>query len=115
MLTGAYWLPPARGVPGLPPEARRWVDTVARQVADAGLRAADLPPGGVDVRLAPLPAATSSDTTPGASSLLVDLEVWLHALASDLATATGADRAAAAGDPGPVRRSCAGAPDAPVD
>lgn len=30
--------------------------------------------------------------TPGAWSLLVDLEVWLHALAADLATATGADR-----------------------
>ncbi|MDV6291105.1 FUSC family protein [Streptomyces sp. UP1A-1] len=115
VLTGAYWLPPARCVPGLPPEARRWVDTVARQVADARPESGGPASGGVDVRLAPLPVATSSDTTPGASSLLVDLEVWLHALASDLATATGADRAAAADDPGPVRRSCAGAPDAPVD
>ncbi|MFD4263742.1 FUSC family protein [Streptomyces sp. NPDC058534] len=96
VLTGAYWLPPAQGAPCIPPEARRWMDTAARQVAAAGLRAADRPPLGVRVRLAPLPSVTSPATTPGAWSLLVDLEVWLHALASDLATATGADCPAAA-------------------
>ncbi|MEW2263349.1 FUSC family protein [Streptomyces sp. NPDC047853] len=92
VLTGAYWLPPARGAPDLPPAARQWMDTAARQVAAAGLRAAELPRGGVRVRFAPLPSVPPSAMTPGAWSLLVDLEVWLHALAADLATATGGSR-----------------------
>ncbi|MEU9644404.1 FUSC family protein [Streptomyces sp. NPDC048188] len=91
VLTAAYWLPPTQGAPGLPPGARQWAQTAARQVATASLEAADLPARGVRVRIAPLPSAVPSATSTAALSLLVDLEVWLHALAADLATATGAD------------------------
>ncbi|TDT42122.1 putative membrane protein YccC [Streptomyces sp. BK208] len=91
VLTAAYWLPPAQGAPGLPPGARQWAQTAARQVATASLEAAGLPARGVRVRIAPLPPAVPSATSTAALSLLVDLEVWLHALAADLATATGAD------------------------
>ncbi|MFE0202921.1 FUSC family protein [Streptomyces sp. NPDC058985] len=96
VLTGAYWLPPPQGAPDLPPGARRWVETAGRQVAAAALRAADLPSRGVTLRIAPLSPVVRSATAPGARSLLVDLDVWLHALAADLATATGAGR------PGPA-------------
>ncbi|MFG3322609.1 FUSC family protein [Streptomyces sp. NPDC048171] len=96
VLSGAYWLPPAQGVPGLPPGARQWVETAGRQVAAAAMRAADLPSRGVTLRIAPLSPVVRSGTSPGARSILVDLEVWLHALAADLATATGTDR------PGPA-------------
>ncbi|MFF0510152.1 FUSC family protein [Streptomyces sp. NPDC004250] len=92
VLNGAYWLPPSQGVPDLPPEAQRWVETAGQQVAAAALRAADIPSPGVTVRLAPLSPVVRSATSPGARSLLVDLEVWLHALAADLTTATGAGR-----------------------
>ncbi|MCF2129452.1 FUSC family protein [Strepomyces sp. STD 3.1] len=96
VLTGAYWLPPPQGAPDLPPGARRWVETAGRQVAAAALRAADLPSRGVTLRIAPLSPVVRSATAPGARSLLVDLDVWLHALAADLDTATGAGR------PGPA-------------
>ncbi|MFC9056799.1 FUSC family protein [Streptomyces sp. NPDC057074] len=96
VLSGAFWLPPSQGVSGFPPDAQRWVETAGRQVAAAALRAADLPSPGVTFRLAPLSPVVRSATSPGARSLLVDLEVWLHALAADLATATGAGR------PGPA-------------
>ncbi|MFF8572513.1 FUSC family protein [Streptomyces sp. NPDC015408] len=96
VLNGAYWLPPSQGVSGFPPDAQRWVETAGQQVAAAALRAADLPSPGVTFRLAPLSPVVRSATSPGARSLLVDLEVWLHALAADLATATGAGR------PGPA-------------
>ncbi|MFJ8148727.1 FUSC family protein [Streptomyces sp. NPDC096048] len=96
VLTGAYWLPPARDAPELPPGARRWAETAARQVAAAAVRAADLPLRGVDVRIAPLPPAVPPGTAAGVWPLLVDLEVWLHALAADLATMSGARRGAPA-------------------
>ncbi|MGW5782884.1 FUSC family protein [Streptomyces sp. NPDC003757] len=91
VLTAAYWLPATQGAPGLPPGARQWAQTAARQVATASLEAADLSARGVRVRIAPLHSAVPSATSTAALSLLVDLEVWLHALAADLATATGAD------------------------
>ncbi|MFE9703177.1 FUSC family protein [Streptomyces sp. NPDC005930] len=91
VLTAAYWLPPTQGAPGLPPGARQWAQTAARQVATASLEAADLPARGIRVRIAPLPSSVPSATPSAALSLLVDLEVWLHALAADLAAATGAD------------------------
>ncbi|MFI5853194.1 FUSC family protein [Streptomyces parvulus] len=96
VLTGAYWLPPAQGAPDLSPDARRWVETAGREVAAAAVRAADLPSHGVAFRIAPLSPAVRSATSPGARSLLVDLEVWLDALAGELATATGAGRPAPA-------------------
>ncbi|MEW2449287.1 FUSC family protein [Streptomyces parvulus] len=92
VLTGAYWLPPAQGAPDLSPDARRWVEAAGREVAAAAVRAADLPARGVAFRIAPLSPAVRSATSPGARSLLVDLEVWLDALAGELATATGAGR-----------------------
>ncbi|RSN64463.1 FUSC family protein [Streptomyces sp. WAC 04229] len=105
VLSGAYWLPPARGAPDLPTGARQWAETASRQVAAAALRAADLPPRGVRFRVAPLPPVVPSTTSPGALSVLVDLEVWLHSLAADLATATGAEDRPATADGTPSTRA----------
>ncbi|WP_077800055.1 FUSC family protein [Streptomyces sp. JHA26] len=99
VLVGAYWLPSPEGTPDLPPVLLRWVEEAADDVSSASLAAADLPEGGVRVRVAPLPAAALPGTAPDALSVLVDVEVWLHALAADLATATGARETAWADRP----------------
>ncbi|MGW7264500.1 FUSC family protein [Streptomyces sp. NPDC054842] len=94
VLVGAYWLPPADGAPGLPSPLLSWAQRAATELVSATREAADLPTGGVHVRLAPLPAGLLPQASPPALSLLIDVEVWLHALAADLAAASGADSAA---------------------
>ncbi|MGV9289075.1 FUSC family protein [Streptomyces sp. NPDC003719] len=96
VLVGAYWLPPSGGAPDLPPALLRWVDAATEDVASASLTAAGSPEGRVLVRVAPLPAGAVSRTAPDVLSVLVDVEVWLHALAADLAAATGVRETASA-------------------
>ncbi|MEU8824741.1 FUSC family protein [Streptomyces sp. NPDC048636] len=95
VLVGAYWLPRSEGPRTFSSAALRWVRDAAGEVGAATLRAAGPPTGGVCVRLTPLPSDVVSGTPSQALSLLVDVEVWLRALATDLeaATAPRADEA----------------------
>ncbi|MFE6457548.1 FUSC family protein [Streptomyces cinereoruber] len=83
-LVGAYWLPRTDGMPGLPPEARRWAREAAEEVAAATVRAAGFPPDGVRVRPAPLPPEVAERVPAPLLAPLTDVEVWLRALARDL-------------------------------
>ncbi|WP_411073811.1 FUSC family protein [Streptomyces sp. cmx-4-7] len=83
-LVGAYWLPRTDGMPGLPPDARRWARETAEEVVAATVRAAGFPPGGVRVRPAPLPPEVAERVPAPLLAPLTDVEVWLRALASDL-------------------------------
>ncbi|MEU9336064.1 FUSC family protein [Streptomyces sp. NPDC048290] len=86
VLTGAYWLPRERGARSFPPGAERWVRETARHIAAAGERAADRPAAVPPLHPPPLPWSEARTGPPAALSLLVDVEVWLHALARDLET-----------------------------
>jgi uncharacterized membrane protein YccC len=99
VLVGAYWLPPQDGAPPLPSRLLHWAQQAAAELASATHEAADLPTGGVQVRLAPLPAGVVPPASPAALSLLIDVEVWLYALAADLAAASGADGGAVSPPP----------------
>ncbi|MFD5101222.1 FUSC family protein [Streptomyces albidochromogenes] len=106
LLVGAYWLPPSDGAPGFPPAALRWVREAAGEVEAATVRATGLPADGVRVRLAPLPSDIAHQVAPEALPLLVDLEVWLHALAAELEAVGGDSAGAGAGRrTGPADRS----------
>ncbi|WP_051715539.1 FUSC family protein [Streptomyces bikiniensis] len=83
-LVGAYWLPRTDGMPGLPPEARRWAREAAEEVAAATVRAAGFPPEGVRVRPASLPPEVAERVPAPLLAPLTDVEVWLRALARDL-------------------------------
>ncbi|MFJ7127577.1 FUSC family protein [Streptomyces sp. NPDC098101] len=89
-LVGAYWLPRTDGMPGLPPDARRWARETAEEVVTATVRAAGFPPDGVRVRPAPLPPEVAARVPVPLLAPLTDVEVWLHALAHDLETGSGA-------------------------
>ncbi|WP_432011808.1 FUSC family protein [Streptomyces cucumeris] len=89
VLVGAYWLPRSEGPRTFPPAALRWAREAAGELEAVTLRAADLPADGIRVRLAQLPADIASRTPARALPLLVDVEVWLRALATDLETGTG--------------------------
>ncbi|MEQ8146097.1 FUSC family protein [Streptomyces sp. OP7] len=88
VLTGTYWVPWSPGTPW-PADAADWARAAAEEVVSAALRAADFPAGGVAVRPAPLPPGILARIPAPSVSHLVDVEVWLHALASDLETAVG--------------------------
>ncbi|MER6342317.1 FUSC family protein [Streptomyces tendae] len=88
VLTGAYWVPWSPGTPW-PPDAAAWARAAADEVVSAAQRAADFPAGGVTVRPAPLPKGILGRIPAPSVSHLVDVEVWLHALASDLEEAVG--------------------------
>ncbi|MFB7027706.1 MULTISPECIES: FUSC family protein [unclassified Streptomyces] len=83
-LVGAYWLPRTDGMPGLPPEARRWAREAAEEVAAATVRAAGFPPDGVRAGPAPLPPEVAERVPAPLLAPLTDVEVWLRALARDL-------------------------------
>ncbi|MGW4722204.1 FUSC family protein [Streptomyces sp. NPDC004291] len=89
-LVGAYWLPRTDGMPGLPPDARRWAREAAEEVVTATVRAAGFPPDGVRVRPAPLPPEVAARVPVPLLAPLTDVEVWLHALAHDLEAGSGA-------------------------
>ncbi|MFC8588064.1 FUSC family protein [Streptomyces sp. NPDC057217] len=89
-LVGAYWLPRTDGMPGLPPDARRWAREAAEEVVTATVRAAGFPPDGVRVRPAPLPPEVAARVPVPLLAPLTDVEVWLHALARDLEAGSGA-------------------------
>lgn len=89
-LVGAYWLPRTDGMPGLPPDARRWARKAAEEVATATVRAAGFPPDGVRARPAPLPPEVAARVPVPLLAPLTDVEVWLHALAHDLEAGSGA-------------------------
>ncbi|MFF5451162.1 FUSC family protein [Streptomyces sp. NPDC012950] len=89
-LVGAYWLPRTDGMPGLPPDARRWAREAAEEVVAATVRAAGFPPDGVRVRPAPLPPEVAARVPVPLLAPLTDVEVWLHALARDLEAGSGA-------------------------
>ncbi|MEV1066225.1 FUSC family protein [Streptomyces sp. NPDC050263] len=86
VLVGAYWLPRTAHAHELPAAARDWVRDVGEAVEAAAVRAADLPPDGLRIRLTPPPSLTSR-ASPPVRSLLSDIEVWLDALAADLRAA----------------------------
>ncbi|MFC8174898.1 FUSC family protein [Streptomyces sp. NPDC057250] len=88
-LVGAYWLPRTDGMPGLPPEARRWAREAAEEVVAATVRAAGFPPDGVRAEPAPLPPEVAERVPAPLLAPLTDVEVWLRALARDLETGTG--------------------------
>ncbi|KOX21043.1 MULTISPECIES: FUSC family protein [unclassified Streptomyces] len=83
-LVGAYWLPRTDGMPGLPPDARRWAREAAEEVVTATVRAAGFPPDGVRVRPASLPPEVAERVPVPLLASLTDVEVWLRALARDL-------------------------------
>ncbi|MFH0173426.1 FUSC family protein [Streptomyces cacaoi] len=87
VLVGAYWLPRTDRPPELPPAALHWARHISEEAETAIVRAAEFPPGGIHVRLAP-PPSLPSEVPPRVLSLLTDIEVWLNALAADLRTST---------------------------
>ncbi len=89
VLVGAYWLPWSQGT-AWPSDAASWAREATDEVVASTLRAAQFPADGVTVRLAPLPPGVLARIPAPSVSHLVDVEVWLHALASDLTTAVGA-------------------------
>ncbi|MYQ33844.1 FUSC family protein, partial [Streptomyces sp. SID4956] len=89
VLVGAYWLPWSQGT-AWPSDAASWAWEATDEVVASTLRAAQFPADGVTVRLAPLPPGVLTRIPAPSVSHLVDVEVWLHALASDLTTAVGA-------------------------
>ncbi|MGY6026584.1 FUSC family protein [Streptomyces spinosirectus] len=107
-LVGAYWLPTSRSTANFPPIAVRWACEAADDIATASRQAAGFPAAGVRVRPTALPSHIAAQVAPEPLSLLVDLEVWLRALATDLETALGphghadAEPAAPSGNPHPA-------------
>ncbi|MFI1363401.1 FUSC family protein [Streptomyces griseochromogenes] len=90
-LVGAHWLP--RLSPGpMPPDARHWARESAGELADALVRAADFPPGGVRVRRTPIPRSVLAAVPAPALPALVDVEVWFSGLGADLAEMRGDSR-----------------------
>ncbi|MFI8215766.1 FUSC family protein [Streptomyces sp. NPDC085932] len=89
VLVGAYWLPRMSTREGLPSTARRWVLDASEEVEGAARRLADFPPGGLRVRLSPLPPDVAAEVPARVLPLLIDLETWLVALTADLEAATG--------------------------
>ncbi|MFJ4688007.1 FUSC family protein [Streptomyces sp. NPDC088789] len=89
LLIGAYWLPPPEGPPPFPAAVRHWSRAAADEIAAAGARAARSPADRPRIRLAPLPWPVTPAVPPAALALLVDMDVWLHALAADLDTTGG--------------------------
>ncbi|MET8828916.1 FUSC family protein [Streptomyces sp. NPDC004610] len=89
VLIGAYWLPQERGggARSFPPAVREWAHETAGRIAAAGERAADHPGRGLRVTPPPLPWSEARAAPATALPRLVDMEVWLHALARDLETA----------------------------
>ncbi|MEU9551423.1 FUSC family protein [Streptomyces werraensis] len=88
VLTGAYWLPWSQGT-AWPSDAASWTREATDEVVSATLRAAHFPAGGVTVRPTPLPPGILARLPAPSVSHLVDVEVWLHSLASDLTAAVG--------------------------
>ncbi|WP_435256252.1 FUSC family protein [Streptomyces althioticus] len=88
VLVGTYWLPWSQGT-AWPSDAASWAREATDEVVSATLRAARFPADGVTVRLAPLPPGVLTRLPAPSVSHLVDVEVWLHALASDLTAAVG--------------------------
>ncbi|MGA5083075.1 FUSC family protein [Streptomyces pseudogriseolus] len=84
VLTGTSWLPWSEGS-AWPPDAATWAREATEEVVSATLRAAAFPADGVTVRPPPLPPGILTRLPAPSVSHLVDVEVWLHALASDLA------------------------------
>ncbi|MGN7139225.1 FUSC family protein, partial [Streptomyces pseudogriseolus] len=84
VLTGTSWLPWSEGS-AWPPDAVTWAREATEEVVSATLRAAAFPADGVTVRPPPLPPGILTRLPAPSVSHLVDVEVWLHALASDLA------------------------------
>lgn len=84
VLTGTSWLPWSEGS-AWPPDAATWAREATEEVVSATLRAAAFPADGVTVRPPPLPPGILTWLPAPSVSHLVDVEVWLHALASDLA------------------------------
>ncbi|MFJ9541281.1 FUSC family protein [Streptomyces sp. NPDC101225] len=89
-LVGAYWLPTSPSAAAIPPSAVRWAREAADDIATATRRAAAFPATGIRVRTTPLPPRIAAQIPLEVLPLLVDLEVWLQALATDLETAVGA-------------------------
>jgi uncharacterized membrane protein YccC len=102
-LVGAYWLPTPRGTAEFPRAAVRWAREAADIIATASRQAADFPAAGVRVHPTALPPHIAAQIAPEALSLLVDLEVWLRALGTDLETAVGAQVAGEAETTAPAR------------
>ncbi|MFE7170361.1 FUSC family protein [Streptomyces sp. NPDC057616] len=88
-LVGAYWLPTSRTTAAIPPTAVRWAREAADDIATATRHAATFPATGIRVRTTTLPPHIAAQIPVEALSPLVDLEVWLRALATDLETAVG--------------------------
>ncbi|WP_225653463.1 FUSC family protein [Streptomyces pseudogriseolus] len=84
VLTGTSWLPWSEGS-AWPSDAVSWAREATEGVVSATLRAAAFPADGVTVRPPPLPPGILTRLPAPSVSHLVDVEVWLHALASDLA------------------------------
>ncbi|MFD8154351.1 FUSC family protein [Streptomyces sp. NPDC059720] len=89
VLVGAFWLPRTREGSRLPPAARDWVRRACAEVEAAARQVADFPPHALMIRLTPLPPDVAAAVPPRALPSLIDVEVWLTALAADLRTATG--------------------------
>lgn len=89
-LVGAYWLPTSRSTATIPPTAVRWAREAADDIATATRRAAAFPATGIRVPTTTLMPHIAAQIPLEALSALVDLEVWLRALATDLETTVGA-------------------------
>ncbi|WP_369194318.1 FUSC family protein [Streptomyces djakartensis] len=89
VLVGAFWLPRTGEGGRLPQAARDWVTRACGEVEAATRQVADFPAHPVRVRLTPLPPEVAAAVPPRLLPPLIDVEVWLSALAADLRAATG--------------------------
>ncbi|MFD4845204.1 FUSC family protein [Streptomyces sp. NPDC058425] len=101
-MVGAYWLPRTDRMSEVPPAALRWAREATEDLADATVRAAAFPAGGVRVRPAPLPPAVAARVPAHLLPLLTDVEVWLRALAADLEAGAADHAVRRAGAPAPA-------------
>ncbi|MFJ5262554.1 FUSC family protein [Streptomyces sp. NPDC088387] len=89
VLVGAYWLPRWEGEAHLSPGVLRWAVEAADELARAATRAADFSQDALRIQLPPLSREITPSVPPASLAPLVDLDVWLHALATDLEATTG--------------------------
>ncbi|WP_241678559.1 FUSC family protein [Streptomyces lasalocidi] len=104
VLVGAHWLPQERAPGEMPPAARRWAADAADRVCATMSRTAAFPPPPADPPDPPDLPPPAPPVPPGLLPYLVDVEVWLDDLTTDLARTGHPPSPAAPGGPGGAAR-----------
>ncbi|MCX4998412.1 FUSC family protein [Streptomyces longwoodensis] len=104
VLVGAHWLPQERAPGEMPPAARRWAADAADRVSATMSRTAAFPPPPADPPDPPDLPPPAPPVPFGLLPYLVDVEVWLDDLTTDLARTGHPPSPAAPGGPGGAAR-----------